>query len=162
MKRLTEFAPVEDFMLALLRRALPDISVQSLIWDEPVFPFILVRRGSGLGVYNSDHRFLDSAMVEVHTFTQDPDGDEDGAILSEAVRVSIFRALDEQQVFPSLGHLTKVEIDLPPRRVTDWATASGPVQYADLPAGVWRYQTTYRVEIRKPRRAPSALTIPTT
>ncbi len=51
---------------------------------------------------------------------------------------------------PGRGHLTRVQMTSAPRRVTDWATATGPVQYADLPTGVWRYETQYRIGIRKP------------
>ena len=41
-----------------------------------------------------------------------------------------------------------------PRRVTDWTTATGSVQYADPPTGVWRYETQYRVGIRQASLAP--------
>jgi hypothetical protein len=41
-------------------------------------------------------------------------------------------------------------MDTEPTRQSDWATSSGPVQYADLPSGFYRYQTNYTVKMRRP------------
>lgn len=155
IRALAELSPVEDVLLFVLRRGLPGISVQSLIWIDQTFPMVLVRRSPSFGEWAGDTRFLDSADVLVHTFAQDPDGDEDAAILAEAVRVVLRDAWLNHLVIPGRGHLTRVEMTSAPRRVTDWATATGPVQYADLPTGVWRYETLYRIGIRKPRRTPT-------
>jgi hypothetical protein len=148
---LQDFSPIEDFMLALLRDKLPSMRVRSLIEDTPSYPFLLVRRDPVFGGWTGDSRFVDSAEIAVHAFCQDPNGDEDAARLSEAVRVLLYAAAREQKVYPGLGHIVSVEMTSAPRRAPDWATATGPVQYADLPTGVWRYETKYRIEIRKPR-----------
>jgi len=154
IKALAELSPVEDLMLAILRDGLPGIQVKSLIAKDQTFPLVLVRRDPSFGNWQGDTRFLDAARVAVHVFCQDPDGDEDAAILSEAVRVVIRDAWLSQKVVPSRGHITRVDLASAPRRVTDWATSTGPVQYADLPTGVWRYEATYDIEIRKPRNRP--------
>jgi hypothetical protein len=154
IKALAELSPVEDLMLAILRDGLPGIQVNSLIAKDQTFPLVLVRRDPSFGNWQGDTRFLDAARVAVHAFCQDPDGDEDAAILSEAVRVVIRDAWLSQKVVPSRGHITRVDLASAPRRVTDWATSTGPVQYADLPTGVWRYEATYDIEIRKPRTRP--------
>jgi hypothetical protein len=154
IKALAELSPVEDLMLAILRDGLPGIQVKSLIAKDQTFPLVLVRRDPSFGNWQGDTRFLDAARVAVHVFCQDPDGDEDAAILSEAVRVVIRDAWLSQKVVPSRGHITRVDLASAPRRVTDWATSTGPVQYADLPTGVWRYEATYDIEIRKPRIRP--------
>jgi hypothetical protein len=154
IKALAELSPVEDLMLAVLREGLPGITVKSLISKNQSFPLVLVRRDPSFGNWSGDTRFLDAARVAVHVFCQDPDGDEDAAILSEAVRVVIRDAWLSQKVVPSRGHITRVDLASAPRRVTDWATSTGPVQYADLPTGVWRYEATYDIEIRKPRNRP--------
>lgn len=150
---LLEFSPVEDVMLAVLRDAITTIPVQSLIEADQQAPFILVRREPSFGQWDGDARFVDAAYVVVETFCKDPDGDEDAARLAEAVRVVLIRAAARQKVYPGLGNIAKVEMTSAPRRAPDWATSTGPVQYADLPTGLWRYETKYRVEIRKPRRA---------
>lgn len=160
IKALAERTPVEDLMLAVLREGLPGIAVNTLIADDQTFPFVLVRRIPGLGGGADDPRFIDSAAIAVHCFVPDPDGDEDAAILSEAVRVVIRDAQLAQKVYPQLGHITYQEMTSPPRRVTDWATATGPVQYADLPSGIWRYETHYHLDIRKPRSRPYPLPTP--
>lgn len=154
IKALAELSPVEDLMLAVLRDGLPGIQVQSLIAKNQTFPLVLARRDPSFGNWAGDTRFLDAARVAVHCFCEDPDGDEDAAILSEAVRVVLRDAWLKQTVYPGRGHITRVDLAAAPRRQTDWATSSGPVQYADLPTGVWRYEATYDIEIRKPRTRP--------
>lgn len=149
---LAERSPVEDFMLDLLRAELPGVAVNTLIATDQTFPFLLVRRIPGLGDNAGDARFVDSAGVSVQAFVEDPNGDEDAAILSEAVRVVLRDAWLKQTVIPGRGHITRFDMSSAPRRVTDWATASGPVQYADLPSGVWRYETQYHLSIRRPVR----------
>lgn len=158
IKALAERSPVEDLMLAILREGLPGIQVGSLIADDQKFPFVLVRRIPGLGAGSEDTRFIDSASIAVHCFVEDPDGDEDAAILSEAIRVVIRDAWLQQKVYPGLGHITFTEMSSDPRRVTDWATATGPVQYADLPSGISRYETQYHLDIKKPRSRPYPIT----
>lgn len=160
IKALAERSPAEDLMLAVLRQGLPGMEVKSLIADDQTFPFVLVRRIPGLGDSAEDARFIDSASIAVHCFVPDPDGDEDAAILSEAIRVVIRDAWLAQKVYPGLGHITSFDMSSAPRRVTDWATATGPVQYADLPSGVVRYETQYHLEIKKPRARPYPLPTP--
>ena len=157
---LAELSPVEDLILAILRDGLPDINVQSLIEKNQAFPLVLVRREAGFGQYDGDPRFIDSATVSIHAFAEDPDGDEDAAILSDAVRVVMRNAWFNKQVVPGRGSVSFIEMTSPPRRVTDWATAAGPVQYADLPTGIWRYETRYQIEIRKPPVNPFPLPTP--
>lgn len=160
IKALVEMTPCEDLVLEILRRGLPGIQVNTLIAADQTFPLVLVRRAPVSGTWDGDTRFLDSAAISIQTFTEDPDGDEDGAILSEAARVVLRDAWLNQVVVPGKGHFTWVEMTNAPRRVTDWATATGPVQYADLPTGVWRYETGYQIEIRKPRKRPYPIPTP--
>ena len=160
IKALAELSPVEDLMLTLLRAGLPGIKVQSLISASQTFPLVLPRRMPGFGRWDADPRFTDSAHVVLHTFCEDPNGDEDAAILAEACRVILRNAWLDQTVVTGRGHIARWEMTSAPRRVTDWATATGPVQYADLPTGVWRYETQYQIEIRKPRTRPYPIPTP--
>lgn len=154
---LVELSPVEDILLYILRDGLPDIPVVSLIAENPPPNFILVRRMHGFGAWRGDPRFTDHARFSIHTYTEDPNGDEKGALLSEAVRVVLRDAwLDHRQV-PGRGSVIRIEMTNEPTRVADWATASGPVQYADLPTGFFRYETMYEISIRKPRTNPTSL-----
>lgn len=154
VRALAELSPIEDILLVILRNGLPGVAVQSLIAADQDFPLVLPRRQPQFGSWDADPRFTDSADVVIHTFAEDPDGDEDAAILAEAVRVVLRNAWLSHVGVPGRGHLTRVEMTSPPRRATDWATATGPVQYADLPTGVWRYETTYRIDVRKPHTPP--------
>jgi hypothetical protein len=148
---LVELSPVEDILLTILRDGLPDIPVVSLIAEDPPPMFVLVRRLHGMGDWDGDPRFTDSGRFFIHTFTEDPDGDEKGALLSEAVRVVLRNAWLAHKNVPGRGSVINIKMLSEPSRKTDWATASGPVQYADLPTGFWRYESTYQINVRKPR-----------
>lgn len=145
-----EMHPVEDLLLALLPSELPGIKVRSLIADDQDFPLVMPRRSGDWGEWEGDPRFLDACQVDFHVFAEGLDADTDGALLSEALRVILLDC--RNKVVPGKGHLTKVVLTRSAQRVSDWATATGPVQYADLPTGVVRYQSTYRLEIKKPPR----------
>jgi hypothetical protein len=148
---LVELSPIEDILLTVLRAGLPDILVCSLIPKNPPSAFVLVRRMPGMGLWRGDSRFTDSGRFYIHAFTEDPDGDEKGALLSEAVRVVLRNAWLAHTVVPGRGSVIEIKMTSEPARVTDWATASGPVQFADLPSGFWRYESTYSIKVRKPR-----------
>ncbi|MFE5971392.1 hypothetical protein ACIRSU_25570 [Streptomyces sp. NPDC101160] len=154
IKAMAELSPVEDLLLAVLREGLPGIRVKSLVDLHEQFPLVLVRRDPTWGEWQGDTRFTDAARVVINCFVPDPNGDEEAAILSEAVRVVLRNAWLNQKVYPRRGHIIRVDLNSAPRRATDWATATGPVQYADLPTGVWRYESIYDVQIRKPRTRP--------
>lgn len=148
---LAQFSPAEDLMLALLRDRLSGIPVQTMIEQNQPIPFVLVRRNPTGPLWGGDMRFVDEASMIVHAYVADPNGDEDAGILSEAIRVILFDAFKKQTVVPGRGHITKLEMTIAPRQVNDWATSAGPVQYADLPTGVWRYEAKYDLQIRKPK-----------
>lgn len=150
---LALFDPVEDFMLDLLRPELTGIQVQSRIRMDQTFPMILVRRVPGFEG-NGDPRFITSAGIAIHAMCDGANADEDAAILSEAVRRVLFDAMRSSKVVPGRGHMTDFFVNTAARRVTDWSTAVGPVQYADLPSGVERYEAQYHVTIRRPVAAP--------
>lgn len=149
IRALAENGPVEDFLLDLLRAELPEIPVQSAIEFDQTFPFILVRRIPGMGEGAGDPRFLDSATASVQTFCDGVDADSDSAVLQEAIRVTLRDAWLSNRIVPGRGHLTRMDTVQAARRATDWSTSVGPVQYADLPAGVLRFEAQYQLTIRR-------------
>lgn len=151
---LVEMSPVEDLLLALLRSRLPSVDVNTRVKTNQTqsLPFVLVRSTGSWGDWGGDPRFLDASSVEIHAFCEGINADEDANLLSEAVRVILRDSLNV--VVPGRGHLIHVEMLDRPRRTPDWATSTGPVQYADLPTGVERWEATYRVAIRKPASKP--------
>ena len=156
VKNLAELTPAEDLALGILRASLTDIEVNSQIRAKQTFPFIMVRRLPTFLDFPADERFTASVDLAVHTFAEDPDGDRDAAIIADAVRVVLRNAWLNGYSDPGLGSVNFFDVLSPARRASDWATASGPVQYADLPSGVWRYEARYRLVIRKPRNLPYA------
>lgn len=161
IKAKAELTPMEDLALAVLRPALDPIPVQTLIsFDQGQpnyggYPFVLARRANGLNANRGgDPRFLSTGLLAVHCFAQDPNGDEDAAILSEVCRVALRDAWMNQTVYPGIGHISRFEEYQAPKRTSDWATATGPVQYADLPTKVHRYEGSYYLVVRKSPTPP--------
>lgn len=144
---LVEMKPIEDLLLTVLRPALAGIRVQSLIEDDQQFPAVIVRTNGDWGRWGGDPRLIDTGQVNIQAFCSGIDSDQDCALLSEAVRVVLRDSINV--VVPNIGHLTRVEMVARPRRAPDWATATGPVQYADLPTGVQRYETLYDVSLKR-------------
>lgn len=154
---LNERALIEDVLLALFADKMPDVNCGTKISKGQTFPYVLVRRSTLFGDDTGDPRFIDRAPVIIQCYVEDSDesdGDVDAGRLAEAVRVVLRDAAIERKVYSGLGYILKVEMPSAPRRVSDWATSSGPVQYADLPTGVWRYETQYTVAVRIPTSTP--------
>lgn len=149
---LIEFTPLEDIALHHLRAGLPDaIHVNSLIADDQTFPLVLVRRTPDWGWWEGDERFIDQGQITIHAYAYGVEADSDAAFLSEAVR-NVLR-VSKNVVVPELGHISHIEMIGSPHRASDWATSSGPVQYADLPTGVVRYESVYKLTLRTSRGA---------
>lgn len=146
---IVEFTPLEDISLYLLRDGLPDaIRVNSLVEDDQQFPLVLVRRSSDWGFWGGDERFVDNGQLTVHVYCEGLEADKDCALLSEAVRILLRDSVN--RVVPDMGYLTKAKMIGSPMKAPDWATATGPVQYADLPAGTVRYESNYELSLKKP------------
>lgn len=149
------FSPIEDIVLAVLRAGLSDVPVLSMIPSKMYVPQVFIRRNHGMGDWHGDYRFVDFARITVDTFTHDATGleggDLQGALLQEAIRQVLYQAQRTNWYDPSLGSIKTVRMVSEPSRVTDWATSAGPVQYADLPSEWTRYESTYKITIRKPR-----------
>lgn len=151
---LVEMSPVEDLLLALIPERLGGVPVKTKVSDDPDYPFVLVRSNGSWGTWSGDERFLDAAHVFIHCFCNGVDSDEDANNLAEAVRVILRDS--KNVVIPNRGHIVECEMVSRPRRAPDWATSTGPVQYADLPTNVSRWETEYHITIRKPAQKPFA------
>lgn len=149
---MVEFSPYEDLLLAIFERGLPQLQVRTLIPPSEYieYPLVLVRRKDPVGLWRGDPRFVDKGQVLVSVFTEDPDGEHKGIIISEAIRVMLRKAWLEHWHFPGLGSIVEINMMKEPIRVVDWATASGPVQYAELPGNVWRTESEYSLTVKRP------------
>src|SRR4051812_27515115 len=108
VRAIVELSPVEDILLYVLRAGLPGVQVQSLIAADQGWPLVLVRRLPQFGDWPGDDRFSDVADVSVQCFVEDPDGDEDAALLSEAARVVLRNAWLGHASIPGRGHILRV------------------------------------------------------
>ena len=147
---MIELSPMEDIALALLRHYLPDLKIYSLIPEEvQEDAFVLVRRSFPFGEWQGDERgFLDSARLDIHVYAQDPYGDTRGALIAEAVRKAFAMARKDKFHVPGRGWVHRTKMLGEPSRKSDWATSAGPVQYADLPDGFWRYEARFLIVVR--------------
>ena len=154
VREMIEFMPFEDMLLSLFRRGLPSIKMHTLIppSDFLEFPFVLARRMQPVGFWNGDPRFLDKGRVAVSVFAEDPNGENKAILISEAIRVMFAKATKERWKFPGISSIVNIRMLQEPNRVADWATATGPVQFADLPGNVWRAEALYDFTVRRPDR----------
>jgi len=156
IRKLVEQPPAEDIALRVLREAMPDVPIRSRIPAEPeLWPtkeglLIVCRRGSSYGTWGGETRFVNHAGIEVQVFAYGPDAEERAALAHEACRVAFRDAMIRQDYYPGLGSISWHYMQEEPRRKADWATATGPVQYADLPSGWERYEARHQLFIRRP------------
>lgn len=149
-----QLQPAQAVFKAILSTAIAPIPVHIALPTNPTLPFVLVRRLPGMGDWNGDSRGLaDVARMAIHVYADGNQGvnaEYAALTLSEIIRVKLREAWQAQWSDPALGALVKLRMTSEPSRVSDWATSSGPVQYADLPAGTWRYESHYMAVVRPP------------
>lgn len=150
-----QFSPIEDIVLGILRDptiGIPEIPCHANLEVLSDMPLILVRGMSDMGDWGGDPRgFYDTGRVAIHVYAKDPDGDMAASVISEAVRRVMFDAWRTHWRHPDLGVVTRLKMTGKPTRLPDWATATGPVQFADLPTGTWRYESRYSIVVGRPR-----------
>jgi len=131
----------ERLALALLRPAFPGVGFGTLIPDDVAdrLPFVVVRRVGGAAI---DSRFLDQPVMSVDVWHTSRAGAAD---LAEDVRVALFQAWERQTV-TDFGHLAYFREEASPSEL----------RTNDQPDTLHRYQASYALAIRPPRRAASA------
>ena len=156
-----ELAPPEDVILRVLRARHTDVTFLTSIpfdhlgnevWPNGIEMFVLIRRVPGQFSYRFDDRFVDAAMISIQVFCKDPEAELKASLVSEAIRVSLRDEARNPTWYAGLGGLIRVTRNEEAVRKTDWATATGPVQFADLPTGYQRYESTFNCLIRKDTR----------
>lgn len=148
-------APITDICLEVLRKRLPGFPFftkipfkQTPAEISPFYTFAIVRPDDGLGFWNGIENILDNGGITIQVFTHDPDGELKGILVSNAIKLSLFAEKRDRTFFPGLGGICGVTMTQEPIRRADWATATGPVQYADLPTGYWRHESKFDVFVR--------------
>lgn len=144
------FFPYEDILAAMFKRAFPELKFETYIPEVLTYPLITGARIAPLGGWSGDPRFIDSGPVRINVFCAGPDADVEAFLISEAIRVMMLEASLERWNFPGLGSIVNITMSTEPADVNDWATATGIVQFADLPEGVIRFETVYQMTIRRP------------
>lgn len=150
---------IEDAMLELFRRRIPDLNFTSLIEQDRPAPFVLIRKVAPNNVGLRDYRFLETYYFSVETFTDGLDADIDGPRIILAMRNALTRAaLNHDPVLDGLGWIQAGRMVGDAMRRADYANSEGPVQYADLPQEWVRYTATFRVQIKRAHVGPNLFT----
>ena len=144
------FFPYEDILAAMFKRAFPELRFETYVSEVLTYPLITGARFTPQGGWSGDPRFIDSGPVRINVFCEGPDADVEAFLISEAIRVMMLEASLERWNFPGLGSIVNITMSVEPADVNDWATATGIVQFADLPENVIRFETVYQLTIRRP------------
>lgn len=154
---LVDHAPIEDIVIDYLRGVFGDaVPISAAIQDTPpdraTFPSILIRRVGDYGASRAGHGALQVwGYVQVQVFWSGIDADQQANMTCTAVGNALLRSgfvpVDASKP-RGWGRLVGARKIDSPHRVSDWATSSGPVQYADLPIGATRHEGIYAVRVR--------------
>lgn len=150
---LPVFGAVEDLLLGILRPffAGTDAKVEAAYYEGMQLPTVIplhARRSGGVTYQGADQAFTEASLIEVNTICEGPEADMQNAELQEACRHALLLAQRKQLVVPGVGVLNRIQASTKATRQTDWATATGLVQYATLPAGAIRYEAVYKLLLR--------------
>lgn len=147
---------VEDVVLELFRRRIPDLRFTSLIEQDRPAPFVLLRGVAPNNVGREDGRFIETFYFSAEVFTDGLDADADGPRILLAMRNALTRAaLANDPVLDGLGWVQAGRVVGKPVRRADYANSEGPVQYADLPQEWVRYMATFRITIKRANVGPN-------
>lgn len=147
---------IEDAMLELFRRRIPDLRFTSLIEQDRPSPFVLIRKVAPNSSWDGDPRFLETFYFSAETFTSGLDADADGPRIIFAMRNALVRAgIEKDMVLGDKGWIQSGYMVGDAARRADYANSEGPVQYADLPQEWVRYMATFRVQIKRAHAGPN-------
>lgn len=154
------FGPVEDLLLGILRPFFwgKDVLVAESFYNDMSLPAVIPlhsRRSGNVGYQNKDQAFTESCIIEVNTICEGPEAKTQNAELQEACKHALFHAWRDQVVVPGVGCINTIQAGSKATEQSDWATNTGVVQYATLPAGAVRYESIYKLLLR-PDTDPSA------
>lgn len=147
---------IEDVVLELFRRRIPDLRFTSLIEQDRSAPFILLRKVAPNSSTARDPRFIETFYFTAETFTSGLDADADGPRIILAMRNALARAAAEHDlVHNGLGWVQSGYVIGDAARRADYANSEGPVQYADLPQDWVRYIATFKIQIKRAHAGPN-------
>jgi len=152
------FGSTDELLLKLLQDFFQDqdIHIGTLFSEEIDPPMIIARADRRSGAISgelADDRYVHPVIVSISTITSGVDADEIGEELQEAVRICLRQAQMNQTVVPNGGVINRITNTSAPVRVSDYATSSSIVQYASLPHGWVRFESTWRILIRPPAQS---------
>lgn len=141
----------EDFLPVWLREALPEhVTVVTRLEDGMSLPAVLVKETMGSNGYVRARPETDVIELELHTFTDGIDAEVDGWRLQWAMWSLIDGWASRGRRIDSRGSVLKFATQRErPRRRADWADATGPVQYQDLPLRIERFVQPIRLLVKR-------------
>lgn len=122
--------------------------------ELPAVVALVSRRNGAGGFGTASPTYTRVALVELNTITDGVEADDTADKLQEAARKLLFEAWLNQDEYPGVGVINRLDTQVIASRVSDWQTSTGVVQYAELPAGAQRYEAVYSLLLRPPRTVP--------
>lgn len=155
---IPSFGPIDKLLYELFTDAFQGMGVHvgTRFHEQTHPPMVLARNEKRSGsqfLRDADPRFLKPELITVNTFGEGRNADKVAEQLQEACRIALTEAQLEQRHFDGVGTLSALEITSPGSRVSDFATSTGVVQYAALPAGWERYESVWRILLRPPEQS---------
>jgi hypothetical protein len=142
-------ASPEDWLPEMFRADLPSgLHVGTRLKDGQELPFALVAESVANIPWASNEDHMSVVGVDVNTFTDGVDAEVDGFRFHRVLWRLLRSYSYERRVFDSgRSSVAYARVLDQPHRRPDWADATGPVQYQDLPAGVERFISSYLVVV---------------
>lgn len=142
---------VEEWLPAWLEADLPEgVTVRSRIEEGDALPYVLVQevQPTTAGQFIRSDGAVDVLEFDVHMFAGGLDAEDVAWRLGWAV-IELCRGYADRgkQVPGMTSFVVGFELMERPRRRADWADATGPVQYQDLPARVERFVLQARLVV---------------
>lgn len=145
-----------DVALEILNRRLPGFVFAGLIYPGLAPPFALVREAGFEGAWRADRRFVREFFISIETFTEGLESDVESPKIHRAAEDAFTRAFYGNEVLQDgAAWLVDYELAEPARRLYDWASATGPVQTADLPTNWTRWHSLHRIGIKRSDVGPN-------
>lgn len=142
--------------LEILRTRLPGVRFISQISPHVAPPYVLVREVGFEGAFVADRRFKREYFISIETFTEGLESDVEAPLFHRAAEDAFTRvAYGNESVLDGAGWITRYELVEPARRLSDWASAAGPVQTADLPTNWTRHHSLHRIELKRSDVGPN-------
>lgn len=152
------FGAVEDLMLGILRPFFQGhpVSIETTFHGDMRLPAVVpihTPQSSQTDMEAGEQQFMESAVVELNTFSEGLEAERDNAQLQQACKHALMMAQRKQLVVSGVGSINRVQ-------TLSTATPQQGMGAFTIPSGVSSYQSRYRLLLRPDSSAPNPFLTP--